>query len=266
MEFRKYHGLGNDFLVVDARDPDDPTPAALTPEVVRHLCDRRRGIGGDGVLLVRRGRTAPFAMVVHNADGSLAEMCGNGLRCVARFAHDHLGAGAAFVVETGAGPRAVRVGPEDVRVEMGAAHDGGDVVVDIDGRPVTGRAVRTGNPHLVLYGEWDAGAAERLGPRLERHPAFPDGVNVSFARRRGPRHVELVVWERGCGRTLACGTGACATVAAGRWAERLAGGDDEVRVDLPGGTLYVGGRPEALTMRGPAVEVFRGWVDLSRAA
>jgi diaminopimelate epimerase len=263
MEFRKYEGLGNDFLVVDARTLATP----LSPDAVRRLCDRRRGVGGDGVLLVRPGREAPVAMEVHNADGSVAEMCGNGLRCVARFAVDHLGvAGPSFVVETGAGPLRVNVGDEDVRVDMGRAADLGRLAVEVGGASVDARGADLGNPHLVLYGDWALDDVHRFGPGLEHHPAFARGVNVSFARRLGPRHVRLAVWERGCGPTQACGTGACATVAVG-WREALLEcGREEVRVDLPGGTLYIGGGPEALTMRGPAVEVFRGSIALSGAS
>jgi diaminopimelate epimerase len=129
-------------------------------------------------------------------------------------------------------------------------------------RTVRGRGADLGNPHLVLYGDWTPDDVGRFGPGLEHHPAFARGVNVSFARRLGPRHVQLAVWERGCGPTQACGTGACATVAVG-WRDALleSGDEEEVRVDLPGGTLYIGGRPDALTMRGPAVEVFRGWIS-----
>ncbi len=263
MDFRKYEGLGNDFLVVDARTLDGPP----SPEAVRRLCDRRRGVGGDGVLVVAPGRAAPIAMQVHNADGSIAEMCGNGLRCVARFAVDHLGVtGPSFLVETGAGPLRVTVGRDDVRVDMGRAKDLGRLQANIGADTIFGRGADLGNPHLVLYGDWAAGDVDRLGPDLEHHPSFPRGVNVSFARRLGPRHVRLAVWERGCGPTQACGTGACATVAVG-WREALLEtGGGEVRVDLPGGTLYIGGEPDALTMRGPAVEVFRGSISISGAS
>jgi diaminopimelate epimerase len=259
MDFRKYEGLGNDFIVVEASAVERPLEAG----VVRRLCDRRRGVGADGVLVVAPGRAAPAAMTVHNADGSLAEMCGNGLRCVARFAVDHLGvAGPTFVVETGAGPRRVTVGADDVRAEMGAARDLGPRPAEAGGRTFTGHGADLGNPHLVLRGDWAPDDVRTLGPLLERHPAFARGVNVSFARPRHERHVELAVWERGSGATLACGTGACATVAVGWWEGWLAGGG-EVRVDLPGGTLFIGGEPGALTMRGTAVEVYRGTIDLA---
>ncbi len=237
LPFHKYEGLGNDFVLVD----ED-----VGPERAARLCDRRRGIGADGVLVVGR---APPSMKVYNADGSVPEMCGNGLRCVARYLHTRHGQPPEMTVETGAGPRPVRIRGDEVEVGMGAATDRGREDVE----RFVGRRVDTGNPHLVLLRTepWPDELFRRLGPALQ----VGGGVNVSFAERLGPDHVRLRVWERGAGPTLACGTGACATVATGWWTAQLHG---EVRVDLPGGTLRIGGTPAALVMTGPAREVFSG--------
>lgn len=254
MQFSKYQGLGNDFILLDALDG---APPALPPARVQWLCDRRFGVGADGVLLITRGSAAPFRMQVFNADGSVAEMCGNGLRCVARYLRVHGAAGqAAFAIETGAGVLDVVVEDDRVAVEMGAARDDAPMTVEALDQRLSGRRISLGNPHFVLYGDWSADAPGRLGPAVERHAAFPAGVNVSFARRLAERHVALRVWERGCGLTMACGTGACATVAAGWWSGTLPAG--RVQVDLPGGTLWIEGSPDRLRMIGPAVEVYRG--------
>ena len=223
MHFRKYEGLGNDFVVVG----DD-----IGPKAAQRLCDRRFGIGADGVLVV--GHTLPYRMTVYNADGSVPEMCGNGLRCVALYVRDHVGEAAPhFVVETDAGPRSVEVSGDLVTVDMGAARDDGWTSVEVNGIHHVGRRVDVGNPHLVLFADspWSDEVFHDLGAALQRHDEFPGGVNVSFAERLTPGGVRLQVWERGSGPTLACGTGACATVAAGWWSSRLEG---EVQVELPG--------------------------------
>lgn len=249
MRFRKYEGLGNDFLVVDAAE----APANL--DVVRAACARRFGAGADGILVVARD---PYRMRVFNADGSVPEMCGNGLRCVALYIRDHLGETAErFTVETDAGPKEVLVDGDEVGVVMGAARDDGYFGVEFRAVQYAGRKVDTGNPHFVLLRDapWEEDVFAGLGAALQDHAGFPGGVNVSFAERLAADHVNLRVWERGVGPTLACGTGACATVAAGWWSGRLEG---DVTVDLPGGTLRVGGSSDWLAMTGPAHEVFSG--------
>ncbi len=269
VRFAKYEGLGNDFLVVDTAEA---RAAGLTPADaarVRALCDRHTGVGADGVLFV--DHAAP-AMVVRNADGSAAEMCGNGLRCVARY----LGAtGDALTIGTDAGPHEVTLSPDGVNVEVAMAvprlaPEALPMVLEapliggafpLDERTLEATAVSMGNPHLVSF---DDVGEERLvlGPALGADPRFPEGVNVGFGRM-GPDAMTLHVFERGSGWTRACGTGACAAAVAavetGRWARGR-----PLPIDLPGGRLVltVGERDQPVRMRGPARRVFSGTVEL----
>jgi diaminopimelate epimerase len=266
LRFDKYEGLGNDFVVIDAADD-----SAVSPSQAVALCDRRFGVGADGVLLVLPSRTPRCAarMRVINADGSIPEMCGNGLRCVALHeARRSPGAHAPsnlsrveLVIDTDAGERACQLdaagAQATVTVDMGAVRVDGERALQVDGERVVVTLADAGNPHAVLFGDFSRADAERLGPRIARHADFPRGVNVEFARVGGDG-IDLVVWERGVGITLACGTGACATVAAG-CAKQLTRRGTPVSVRLPGGPLEVtiddGGRA---TMRGPARHVFSG--------
>lgn len=285
--FSKYHGLGNDFLIVDRRSGGPPMDRATA---VR-LCDRHRGVGADGVLSVLPP-TAPGAelrMHIHNADGSEPETCGNGIRCFAFWAARQLPEVAArgvLAVETGAGvARAELVAVDDavgeVRVSMGRPRlEAGEIalaaplpragrVVDAPlealGRRLSLTAVSMGNPHAVLFDGPGADEAAEVGPALEHHPAFPEGVNVGFARVRGPGALDLTVWERGCGITEACGSGACAAAVAGVVTGRLEAGR-EVEVRLPGGVLRVEVAPDLsdVLMTGPAEWVYDGELDLAR--
>lgn len=277
LSFVKLHGLGNDFIVVDRRAEGTPLPR----ERALALCDRHRGIGADGVLSLLPSREAPLAMHVTNADGSVAEMCGNGLRCVVRHAVDRgLLPPEGGVVETGAGLRPCRVEPGgEIRVDMGrpelrpervpvalASPAAGERIVDapleVEGASLHFTAVSMGNPHAVIF--VDAGPSLRelalqLGPALERHPLFPRRTNVEFARFVAPRVVDLVVWERGAGLTQACGTGACATAVAAVLTGRAVEGEP-LEIRLPGGSLRVEVEPAfaRVWMTGPAVEVFSG--------
>lgn len=251
MHFSKWQGLGNDFIVLDRRVGGRwPSPAEAAA-----LCDRHFGIGADGVLVITADSRAEAGMVVFNADGSTPEMCGNGLRCVAAAlaARGQLGSGIA----TGAGVLAVAQVGDAFRVEMGPATVGDPKAVRVDAETFTGRPVSTGNPHFVLDRDapWTDAEIRRYGPALSTHPCFPGGVNVSFARAIRADRLDLVVWERGAGLTLACGTGACAAVAAGWASGRLAG---EVEVHLPGGAMRVGGSSDEVWMQGPARHVFDG--------
>lgn len=261
--FVKAEGLGNDFLIVDAREVDlGERVAALQPHAVA-VCDRRTGVGGDGLLIVGRP-TLPGSvatMRVLNADGSRPQMCGNGLRCVALWLAEG-GAPGTFVVDTDAGPRrcTVTVGEAaEVDVDMGPAHHGPAVeLAAADGRALA--QVSMGNPHAIAFVDGDPEAlARRLGPGLERDAAFPEGTNVEFATIEAGA-VTLWVWERGCGITAACGTGACATVAAAVAQGRLAA-ERPTRVRLPGGELWItvpADPRQGVRMRGPARLVFRG--------
>lgn len=263
--FFKYQGLGNDFVVVDRRqsgvDLDSVTAVAW--------CDRRRGIGADGVLAILPSKVAG-RMVVHNADGSIAEMCGNGLRCVVKHLAELSGTRPARLdVETGAGVLASEIewsGPEARRitVAMGPARleashlPNGGPFVD---QPIAGlraTAVSMGNPHLVLLETPPERAAE-LGPALERNPLFPQRANVSFTRPRPEGGLIVSVFERGVGLTDACGTGACAAVVAHALAGRVAW-DSWVVVQLPGGLLEIKAAADCsqVWLRGPAVKVYEG--------
>lgn len=249
MEFVKMEGLGNDFVVVDG-------PFTPSAEQVARWCDRRRGIGADGVLVVTPGDRSAVGMGYWNADGSAAEMCGNGLRCVARYAVDSgMVDGSAFSVDTPIGRRSVAVGPDTVRAELGP------VSVGESGQTIAGydfALVSVGNPHAVAFVD-DAYAVplEVSGPLVETDAAFPDRTNVEFATVASPGEIHLRVWERGVGETLACGTGAAATAAAAR---SLGLAEDRVLIHLPGGTLIVEIDDGTAWIEGPAVAVFRGSV------
>jgi diaminopimelate epimerase len=269
----KYHGLGNDFVVLDRRQ----TGLDIDADLSRRMCDRRRGIGADGVLSLLPSKAGVARMVVHNADGSIAEMCGNGLRCAVKYLVDHSGERPDRIdVETGAGvlacfPGYGRDGVAEVDVSMGPARlvaanlpsgATGQPFLDapIPGHPgLRGSAVSMGNPHLVLLDRL-LDEAERLGPTLEVHPSFPDRTNVEFVRvdRDG---LTVVVWERGCGLTQACGTGACASASAAVLAKRLPA-DSWLRVTLPGGDLQIRVPSDLsdIRLRGPVTAVFEGVV------
>ncbi len=279
MRFAKYHGLGNDFVVVDLRAVAPDVAAAIQdPDVVRRVCDRQFGVGADGILAVLPAASADARMRVLNADGSEAEMCGNGIRCVVKELHERGGiAKRELAIETGAGRLVCEVAGDGVTVAMGRPRFArGEIgmtgparerCVDqpiADGLRVT--AVSMGNPHAVIFVD-DPHAnlrrlAETIGPTLEHHVWFPQRTNVELVRARSRTELELVVWERGCGITLACGTGACATVAAaivnGRADENA-----DVRVHLLGGTLSIRVLPEMtdVLMHGPATHVFDGELE-----
>jgi len=286
MRFAKYQGLGNDFLVVDLRTAQPELAEAFQdPARVVALCDRQFGVGGDGVLAILPPVTAgaDVRMRVLNSDGSEAEMCGNGIRCVVRELFDRGGPLAgkrSITIDTGRGPLACTTDPDGITVMMGAprllrgevpmtgpaAERCIDQPYDLPGQPTRAMTcVSTGNPHAVTFVEsrdlaWQL--ANEVGPTLERHAWFPARANIEFAHVRSRTEIDLVVFERGCGLTLACGTGACATVTAAT----LTGRADEgtpVRVHLPGGTLEITVLPELaeISMKGPAVHVFDGDVD-----
>jgi diaminopimelate epimerase len=269
----KYHGLGNDFVVLDRRQ----TGVDIDAETSRWMCDRRRGIGADGVLSLLPSASGVARMVVHNADGSIAEMCGNGLRCAVKYLADHSsGRPERLQVETGAGVLSCvpGYGPEgvvEVDISMGPARlvapnlpsgATGQPFLDapIPGHPgLRGFAVSMGNPHLVLL-DRPLDEAERLGPTLEVHSSFRDRTNVEFVRV-DPDGLTVVVWERGCGLTQACGTGACASATAAVLAKRLPA-DTWLRVTLPGGDLQIRVPSDLsdIRLRGPVAFVFEGVV------
>ncbi len=269
--FWKYEGTANDFLLVEAGS----AVADLEPEIVAELCDRHRGVGGDGVLLVVPP-LAPGAharMIVRNADGSRPEMCGNGLRCVALHLAARDGV-RAFTVETDAGPRACEVELDPraalagwVRVDMGVVQVLSDVRVEHAGRAYDLVAADAGNPHAIAFEALTESELDALGARLQHGEPFPRGVNlerVTLERDDAGPLARVDVFERGVGRTLACGTGACA-VAAALVARGRVPRDGEVRVRLPGGVLSIAISAEGRAlMRGPARRVFDGSVTATR--
>lgn len=251
LRFEKWQGLGNDFVIVDGR---------VTPERAQRICDRRRGIGGDGVLCIEVD-AEQARMTVLNADGSRPEMCGNGLRCVV----GHLAAARALeegelVVSTDAGDKRCRFGRTDhgyeVSVAMGRAEVGEPFRYEHGGRSWAFVPVDVGNPHAVSFDDHVDGDLDGVGPALEK--AQPGGVNVELCRLVDGA-IDVVVWERGVGRTLACGTGACAVAAAACAAGKVPY-DEPVEVRLPGGALsiLVASGDKTVTMVGPAVRVFEG--------
>jgi diaminopimelate epimerase len=301
LPFTKVEGLGNDFVVVDLRRNGAASgatrPSPQDPALVRAICDRRFGVGADGVLAILPSNAGDARMRVLNADGSEAEMCGNGIRCFAKvlYESDPGLRRPTLRIETGAGllDCALEISGgrvESVAVEMGRPRLTRDEIPLAPGgstralrEAITARdrelrftGVSMGNPHAVIFVDDEAASlralAEGYGPALELADRFPNRTNVELARVRaaeGARRgeIDLVVWERGCGITMACGTGACATVVAACLEERLAPGV-ETAVHLPGGALFVTVAPDysGVRMRGPANIVFEGSLDLDALA
>lgn len=274
LRFTKMQGLGNDFLVIDGvRQSFVPTPAQC-----RSLADRHFGVGCDQLLLVEAPRQpgTQFHYRIFNGDGSEVEQCGNGARCFARFVRDQgLTDRDLIDVGTAAGPIQLQLDDDGrVRVNMGpprfapadipfeAPAEANAYGLEVDGERLEISVLSMGNPHAVLRVEsLDQAPVARLGPRIEAHPRFPRRVNVGFLQVLDAGQVRLRVYERGAGETLACGTGACAAVVAGRRRGWL---DAQVRVRLPGGDLSIEwqGGAEPVWMTGPAVSVFVGEIEV----
>lgn len=263
MHFTKMQGLGNDYLYVYA--PALPPDAAA---LAARLSDRHFGVGSDGMIWILPSETADCQMRIFNADGSEARMCGNGIRCVGKYVYEKgYVAKTTLTVETLSGIKALTLSVTDgrvdsVTVDMGAASVSAPRTLTAAGQAVTVTPVSVGNPHTVVFTA-DAAAAPltTLGAALERHEAFPGGVNVEFVQVLSPTALRMRVWERGSGITLACGTGACAGVAAA-----VAAGycppDTAVTVTLDGGDLQVQITPDGRAiMTGPAAFVCEGEVD-----
>ena len=283
LSFVKMHGLGNDFVVMD----DLAEELDLDPDAVQWFCDRNFGIGGDGLILIRPATTsdADFFMLYYNADGTTAEMCGNGIRCFAKYVVDH-GLVAPdnddIRIETLGGVKPVSITRDDdgtlylATVDMGEprllpAEIPTSLGCEAPGDPVVGCTLETelgsfevtcvsmGNPHCILWvDDVETAPVGELGPVIESHPAFPNKTNVEFAQLVGENVIRLRVWERGVGETLACGTGACATAVAGSLTMRTGRAS---LIELPGGELEVSwGEDGHVYMTGPAEEVFSGSV------
>jgi diaminopimelate epimerase len=270
MRFAKGHGTGNDFLILP--DPEDET--ALPPGVVARLCDRRTGLGADGILRVVRASAAGrepseggWFMDYRNADGSVAEMCGNGVRVFARYLLGHgLADGPELAVATRAGLRQVRVEPSgELTVEMGAPAVLGRSAAMIAGRPHEGLEVSIGNPHLACVVDSPVAGIDLSAPPVVDRGRFPDGANVEVVRVLADGHLEMRVYERGSGTTLSCGTGAVAAAVAAAVATDGADGMDGLTgtwtVEVPGGALTVTLTGGASLLTGPAVIVAEGELD-----
>ncbi|MFZ5466731.1 MAG: diaminopimelate epimerase [Pseudomonadota bacterium] len=274
LRFVKMHGLGNDFVVLDGVRQQ----ITLTTDQVRFLADRHFGIGCDQLLVVEPAPTPDtlFRYRIFNADGGEVEQCGNGARCFARFVRDEgLTDATTIPVMTASGRIVLHVEDDgEVTVDMGMPRlEPAEIPFEAERREMgyalyaggefhTISAVSMGNPHAVLRVEdADTAPIETLGPAIESHPRFPRRVNVGFMQVVAPDHIRLRVYERGAGETLACGTGACAAVVAGRLHGWLV---DTVRVDLPGGRLTVHWQGEGrhVMMTGPATRVFEGRIEL----
>lgn len=277
MRFAKYQGIGNDFVML--ADPSDRLE--LGSRMVRALCDRRFGIGADGVIRVASSTEGgDFFMDYVNSDGSVGEMCGNGIRCLAVFARaEGLTDKDELRIETRAGLKVVTMtGDGRVRVDMGPPifdpasigvdHRGTDALhakVELNEQVIEAACVSMGNPHAVLFhDDPQAAPVTTLGPAIEKHAMFPRGTNVEFMRVDSSDHVTMRVWERGAGETLACGTGACAVAVVAR---QLGGADPKMTVSLAGGDLEIEWQGSLdveapVFMTGPAIAVFEGEIDL----
>ena len=266
MKFVKMHGISNDYIFADTftqPGPADPAAASV------FLSKPHTGVGADGLILIEPAEGADARMRIYNADGSEAQICGNGLRCVARYLYDSgLCRKERMRVLTGAGLREVRLfleGGEVVSVtaDMGAPRSvERGVTLEAAGRRLTFTRVSMGNPHAVTFDEPAAGPEfYTLGPAFERHPAFPERANIEFTQTLAPDRIRVRVWERGSGETMACGSGACAALVAAA-AEGRTG--RRARVELPGGALSIEWREEDghVLMTGPATPVFRGEVEI----
>lgn len=275
VRFTKMHGIGNDYVYVNCFDQNVADPSALA----LHVSPRRTGIGSDGLILIRPSEIADCRMEMYNADGSRGQMCGNGIRCVAKYAYDHgIARRETLQIETDAGTKTVRIHAADghagrVTVDMGppildgreipVAADGRviDHALEVGGQPFRITCVSMGNPHCVVFvaGVVDL-PLESIGPKFEHNAFFPERVNTEFVEVLGPSELKMRVWERGSGETAACGTGACAVVVAA-----VLNGKAERRsiVHLNGGDLEIDWNEsnDHVFMTGEAEEVFSGEIE-----
>ncbi len=271
MRFWKMHGLGNDYIVIDNRD--QKIGDKQVAELAKRLCERRFSIGADGLLLVSNSNVANVKMRIFNADGSEAEMCGNGIRCFAKYCYENdIATKNEFTVETLSGIKRVWLAIENqevktVKVDMGAPNwertslpmlGQGTCInenLKVDGEAYKVTCLSMGNPHCVLFvDKVDDFPVEQVGQKIENHKAFPKRTNVGFAQVLNRNELKVRVWERGCGETLACGTGTCAAVAA---ANKLGKVGNMVTVHVLGGDLQVE-VGKSLFLIGAAEKVFEG--------
>lgn len=278
MKFTKMHGLGNDYVYVNCFEEKIDNP----PAVARFVSDRHFGIGSDGLIMINPSKTADFEMEMYNADGSRGEMCGNGIRCVAKYVYDYgLTDKTQISVETLGGIKYLDLTVEDgkvslVKVDMGKPELEADLIpiisereqvidepIEVDGKEYHMTGVSMGNPHAVIYVDDVKGLdLEKIGPKFENHERFPKRINTEFVHCIDRQTVEMRVWERGSGETLACGTGACA-VAVSSILNNLT--DIQVTVKLLGGDLQIewDREKDRVFMTGPATVVFDGVIDIT---
>lgn len=278
MKFTKMHGLGNDYVYVNCFEEKIDNP----PAVARFVSDRHFGIGSDGLIMINPSKTADFEMEMYNADGSRGEMCGNGIRCVAKYVYDYgLTDKTQISVETLGGIKYLDLTVEDgkvslVKVDMGKPELEADLIpiisereqvidepIEVDGKEYHMTGVSMGNPHAVIYVDDVKGMdLEKIGPKFENHERFPKRINTEFVHCIDRQTVEMRVWERGSGETLACGTGACA-VAVSSILNNLT--DTQVTVKLLGGDLQIewDREKDRVFMTGSATVVFDGVIDIT---
>lgn len=278
MKFTKMHGLGNDYVYVNCFEEKIDNP----PAVARFVSDRHFGIGSDGLIMINPSKTADFEMEMYNADGSRGEMCGNGIRCVAKYVYDYgLTDKTQISVETLGRIKYLELTVEDgkvslVKVDMGKPELEADLIpiisereqvidepIEVDGKEYHMTGVSMGNPHAVIYVDDVKGLdLEKIGPKFENHERFPKRINTEFVHCIDRQTVEMRVWERGSGETLACGTGACA-VAVSSILNNLT--DTQVTVKLLGGDLQIewDREKDRVFMTGPATVVFDGVIDIT---
>ena len=278
MKFTKMHGLGNDYVYVNCFEEKIDNP----PVVARFVSDRHFGIGSDGLIMINPSKTADFEMEMYNADGSRGEMCGNGIRCVAKYVYDYgLTDKTQISVETLGGIKYLDLTVEEgkvslVKVDMGKPELEADLIpiisereqvidepIEVDGKEYHMTGVSMGNPHAVIYVDDVKGLdLEKIGPKFENHERFPKRINTEFVHCIDRQTVEMRVWERGSGETLACGTGACA-VAVSSILNNLT--DTQVTVKLLGGDLQIewDREKDRVFMTGPATVVFDGVIDIT---
>ena len=264
MKFTKMHGLGNDYVYVNTLSENIKDPS----ETAKKISDRHYGIGADGLILIGRSSDADFKMEIYNADGSLAKMCGNGIRCVGKYVYEKgLTKKRLLTVETPAGIKKVFLSVSEDRVTKITVNMGKPKIgekhlpIQADGIVYDASFISIGNHHIVIRTEdLDNLIIEKTGPKLEKHLFFPDGVNVEFIRIKNENEIEARIWERGSGETLSCGTGACAAAIA-----YMADQSDrkEIKVILRGGELSIRwGKEGNVYMTGPAEFVFEGEINV----
>ncbi len=266
MRFTKMHGAGNDYVYVNLFDET----VENAPAVARYVSDRHFGIGSDGLILIAPSEVADCRMIMYNADGSEGAMCGNGIRCVGKYAYDHgIVSSTEITVETGDGIKTLNMQTENGKVvsatvDMGVPKLNSELPekIFVNGEEHEFTGIDVGSKHAVyIVDDTDSLDLASFGPAYENHPRFPDRVNSEFIQIIDRGHIKMRVWERGSGETLACGTGSTASAVAGNMLGLL---DDTVRVDLLGGTITIHWDHDSghVFMTGPAVEVFCGDIDI----